>query len=116
MNSYNYFMGLSRNMPALNLSTPEEVALGLAERVRGLRLARAWTQEEIAQRAGITLASFRRFETTGLISLERLLKIALVLDSLPQFDLLFAAPPPTTLAELEKRPTRKRGRRRDAKA
>lgn len=102
-------------MLPFELRTPKEVAVALSQRVKTLRLERQWTQEEVAQRAGITLATYRRFETTGLISLERLLKIALVLDALPQFDKLFLQPPPTTLAELEKRETRQRGKRRDAK-
>lgn len=97
-----------------------EVARDLADRVKTLRLDRHWTQSELAQRAGIALPTYRRFESAGLISLERLLKIAVVLDALPEFERLFRQPLPSTLDELERRATRRRGtkraRRRDAKA
>ncbi|HEX7022097.1 MAG TPA: helix-turn-helix transcriptional regulator [Trueperaceae bacterium] len=87
----------------------------LAQRVKTLRLERGWTQDELAERAGVTLASYRRFERTGRIALERLLWIALALGSLKDFDILFQRPPAKTLDELEQREDRKKGRRRDAK-
>jgi transcriptional regulator with XRE-family HTH domain len=102
-------------MLPVELKTPKEVTTALAGRVRTRRLEREWTQEELAQRAGMTVATFRRFERTGLISLDRLVRIALVLDALPQFEALFRQAPVTTLAELEKQRGRRRGKRRDAK-
>ncbi|MBX3142716.1 MAG: helix-turn-helix transcriptional regulator [Trueperaceae bacterium] len=100
------------------MKSPKQAALDLAARVKTLRLERRWTQEELASRAGMTLATYRRFERTGLISLNRLLWIAAVFGSLDQFDQLFQQQP-TTLDEIEKREARnraQRGRRRDAKA
>ena len=79
-----------------------------------MRLHRGWTQQEMADRAGLTLATYRRFEHTGQVALERLLRIAVILDATAAFDQLFAFPPAQSLAELERRtrPTaRKRGRR-----
>ena len=104
-------------MLAVYLQTPRDIGLTLARRVKALRLERSWTQEELAERAAITLATYRRFERTGRISLERLLKLAVVLDARSGFDHLFVAGPATSLAELEqraRRPARKRGRRSDA--
>jgi transcriptional regulator with XRE-family HTH domain len=89
----------------------------LSRRVKQLRLERGWTHEEIARRAGLALATYRRFERTGSISLERLLKLALVLGALPAFGSLFVLPDPRSLAELQRRveqPLRRRGRRRTA--
>lgn len=106
-------------MLPLELQTPREIARTLATRVRTLRLHRGWTQQEAAERAGLTLASYRRFERTGSISLERLLKLAVMLNAYAGLDQLFAPPPARSLAELEKLDAltaRKRGRRRDAKA
>ncbi|HSU17218.1 helix-turn-helix transcriptional regulator [Longimicrobium sp.] len=98
------------------LRTPAEVARALAGRVRALRLQRGWTQQEMAERAGLTLATYRRFEHTGRIALERLLRIAVLLDAGAGFDDLFALPPARSLAELAERtqPSRKRGRRKRA--
>jgi transcriptional regulator with XRE-family HTH domain len=100
-------------MLPIELRTPAEVSRLLAGRVRALRLQREWTQQELAERAGLTLATYRRFEHSGRISLERLLRIAVVLDACGGFDQLFAVPPARSLAELAERaqPARKRGRR-----
>ena len=105
-------------MLPLALKTPTEMADLLARRVKQLRLERQWTHQEIAQRAGLALATYRRFERTGSISLERLLRLAMVLGALPAFGDLFVQPGPRSLAELEEleKPARKRGRRRDAQA
>jgi transcriptional regulator with XRE-family HTH domain len=99
-------------MLPVELKTPGEIGRLLASRVRALRLQRAWTQQEIADRAGLTLATYRRFERTGRIALERLLRIAVVLDACAGFDQLFTLPPAQSLAELAKRtrPGRQRGK------
>lgn len=102
-----------------DLQSPRELARTLAGRVKALRLERGWTQQETAERAGLTLATYRRFERTGRISLERLLKLAVVLDARGGFDHLFVAGPAGSMAELEQRvqrPARKRGKRSDAQA
>lgn len=78
-------------------------------RARALRIARGWTQEELAERAGVALDTLRRFERTGQIALERLVKLAVVLDAVRPLGELFAPPPAATLAELE-RPVRPRQR------
>jgi transcriptional regulator with XRE-family HTH domain len=101
------------------LQSPGEIARMLAKRIRTLRLDHGWTQQEAAERAGLALATYRQFERTGRTSLERLLKLAVVLDAREGFDHLFVRPPARSLAELEKQAepqTRKRGRRRDAEA
>lgn len=105
-------------MLPVELQTPGEIARLLAGRVRELRLQRGWTQQEMAERAGVTLATYRRFEHTGRIALERLLRIAVVLDARTGFDELFARPSARSLAELAERtqPTRQRGRRYRADA
>lgn len=74
---------------SLSLKTPQEVSLDLAMKARSKRLSLNLTQEGLAKRSGVTLPSLKRFERTGLISLESLLKIALALGALEDFDLLF---------------------------
>jgi transcriptional regulator with XRE-family HTH domain len=106
-------------MLPIELQSPREISLGLARRVKSVRLERGWTQEEVAERAGLAVATYRAFERTGRISLERLLKLAVVLDARSGFEQLFTPSPASSLAELEQRVergTRKRGRRRDAEA
>ena len=73
----------------------------------------------VGERAGLALPTYRVFERGGRISLERLLKLAVVLDARAGVDQLFAPGPARSLAELERRaerPSRKRGKRVDAQA
>ena len=96
-----------------SLETPEQVSRTLAARLKALRLARGWKQLTLAQRSGVSLASLRRFEESGKVSLQSLLDLAFALNRLGDFDALFQPPPAASLAELEaaeKGPTRKRGR------
>jgi transcriptional regulator with XRE-family HTH domain len=89
----------------------------LARRVKAFRLERGWTQQEVAERAGLALPTYRIFERSGRISLDRLLKLAVIFEARAGFDQLFAPKPVRSLAELERRverPSRKRGRRGDA--
>jgi transcriptional regulator with XRE-family HTH domain len=104
-------------MLPLSLLTPAEVARALAERVKTIRLQRGWTQREAAERAGLSIATYRQFERTGQISLERLLKVAFVLDTMDGFDALFPRPVPRSLFDVEQEAAsraRKRGKRRNA--
>ena len=84
----------------------------LAGRIKALRLLRGWTQNTLAKRAGVTAASYRRFETTGKASLELVLKIAHSLARLEEIDQLFQPPRAQSIEELERfaaKPKRKRG-------
>lgn len=96
-----------------SLKLPEQVATELAMRAREARLTRGFKQATLAERAGVSLGSLRRFETSGKVSLENLLKISFALHRLDDFDAVFARPRAKTLDELEtleKGVERKRGR------
>lgn len=95
----------------LSLDIPSEILLIIAKQARELRLEKNLTQEGLANRSGVSLASIKRFERLGKISLESLLKIALVLGVLDEFKLLFRKlEKPLSMAELLKEPKkRKRG-------
>ena len=96
----------------LTLTGPSDIAMALAGRIKALRLLRGWTQATLARRAGVTAASYRRFETTGKASLELVLKVAHAMSRLEEFDQLLQPPPARSIEELEQRttkPTRKRG-------
>lgn len=96
-----------------SLKTPEQTRRELAARARELRLAKGWKQMTLAERSGVSLASLRRFERTGKVSLDNLLKIAFVLHRLDDFDAVLQKPRASSLAELEaleKRSQRQRGR------
>ena len=73
-----------------NLRPPLELRLELAERARALRIARNLRQADLAERSGVTLASLRRFERDGEISLKNLMLIAIALNRAQDFDAVFA--------------------------
>ena len=98
----------------LQLHTPEEIGQQLARRLRELRLLTGWKQTTLAARSGVTLASLKRFERTGKISLESLLRICHALGRLDEFGQILQPPAARSLAELESRiskPLPRRGRR-----
>jgi len=75
------------------LQTPKDVRQGLAQRARSNRLHKNLSQEGLARRAGVSAGTIKRFEKTGHISIDSLLKIALVLDVLEDFSTLFKHDP-----------------------
>jgi len=94
------------------LYTPREIAIQIAERIREDRLGRRWTQAQLAERAGIPFMTYRLFERTGQISLERLLSIASALGRTTEWDDLFRPRVAQSLDELDPaRPVRRRGAR-----
>lgn len=71
-------------------STPDSVSKELAKRHKVLRKQLKLTQAETAERSGVSLGSLKRFESSGQISLESLLKLANLLNRLSDFDNIFA--------------------------
>lgn len=67
-------------MSAFVWETAEEMDQKLAERVRGIRKRRKISQEELSKQSGVSYGSIKRFETTGMISLLSLTRIAIALD------------------------------------
>lgn len=61
----------------------------IASKHKQLRKKQGLSQQELANRSGVSLGSLKRFETTGQISFESLLKLAQILNCLENFDALF---------------------------
>ncbi|WP_129666413.1 helix-turn-helix transcriptional regulator [Phytoactinopolyspora endophytica] len=98
----------------MSLLTRRDVARQLGERVRALRLRADMKIETLAEHAGVSEMTVRRFETTGRGSVDTLLKLALALGRLDEFAELLAPPSARTVDEFVARgtaPARKRGRR-----
>ena len=60
--------------------TPKEICLETARKAVLRRKALHISQKELAGMTGVSFASIRRFETTGQISFESLVKIAISID------------------------------------
>jgi transcriptional regulator with XRE-family HTH domain len=67
---------------------PSDVLIELAQKAKKLRKSKKMSQVDLSKRANLSLGSLKRFEQTGQISLESLLKIAFILGRLEEFDLL----------------------------
>ena len=72
-------------MLAINISTPKSIMQNLKDKFRQKRLSLNLTQEGLSNKSGVSLGSIKRFESSGEISFESLLKIALVLNCLDDF-------------------------------
>lgn len=78
---------------------PYEMRHQLAQRIKLLRKQKKYSQQELAERSNVSLGSYKRFEKSGQISLESLLRIAFILDRLDEFEKIFV---PNNLIEIEK--------------
>ena len=67
-------------------STPTQMQESLKSKFKSRRRAMKVTQAQLATRSDVSLGSIKRFESSGQISLESLLKVALVLECLGDFD------------------------------
>jgi transcriptional regulator with XRE-family HTH domain len=72
-------------MLSININTPDSVMQTLKENFKNKRLSSDLTQEGLANKSGVSLGSLKRFESTGQISLESLLKLAVILECLEDF-------------------------------
>ncbi len=66
--------------------TPNEMQLLLKDKLKKQRKSLKITQQRLADKSGVSLGSIKRFEQTGQISLQSLLKIAFVLECLEDFE------------------------------
>ena len=78
----------NNNLFLLN-KTPLSTLIDMAKKVRALRKQMGYSQAELALRSGVSLGSIKRFERSGQISLESLVKMAHLLDRLNDFDVVF---------------------------
>lgn len=69
----------------INISTPQSLMKLLKRNFKQIRLDLNLTQEYLSNKSGVSLGSLKRFERSGKISLESLLKLALVLECLEDF-------------------------------
>ena len=90
--------------------TPQNVLKNIALRVRFLRLERGWSQQELASRAAVRLATYQLFERTGKISLDRFYRIAVALQRAKEIEELFKPLPIRSIDELIPKPQRQRGK------
>lgn len=69
--------------------TPAATMKELAAKTQQLRKKNGISQLELSKRSGVSFGSLKRFETSGQISLESLLKLAYFFNRLEDFTLVF---------------------------
>jgi len=96
--------------------TPAKAKSKLAQNMRERRLAMNLTQARLSKRSGVALATLRKFEQSGAVSIDNLFKLMLVVGGLD--DLIKAsAPNPSNYNSIDdvlsgnESPKRKRGSR-----
>lgn len=98
------------------LMTPQAIQKQIADRLRERRLEKNLSQEGLSKLSGVSYASLKKFESTGEISLKSLIKIAVAMDMVMDFEKLFSEPKYSSMDELlliKKRKNRKRGTNHD---
>ncbi|NLI36409.1 MAG: helix-turn-helix transcriptional regulator [Bacteroidales bacterium] len=108
--------GINDNILSLIEKTPDLIMSGIARRVKQRRLEKEWTQKMLATKAGLSLPSYRRFESSGEISLRSLVMLAFALDMTDEFEALFNSKIYQSIDDIlnaEQRKQRKRGNRNE---
>ena len=66
--------------------SPKEIMILLSKNIIALRKQERMSQKELSERSGVAYASIRKFESTGIISLESVLKVCEALNRLTDFE------------------------------
>lgn len=100
---------------AFNFRNPGALLGALGERLRTLRLAKGWSQQELAERAGLAVSTLKQLEAKGEGSLQRLVRVAIALGVDGELRDLFARSQTMESIEAVKLSERQRAPRRKRK-
>ena len=87
-------------MIQLEQKTAPQIAEAIAKRLKKRRKERHFTQAELAKRAGVSFASYKRFEQKHEIAFDSLIKIAIALGCEKDFEQLFETRQFSSIEEL----------------
>lgn len=106
-------MNATDNIIRINAISSIDVCKSVAEKVKMRRLELNLTQEGLSLRSDVNIATYRKFERTGEISFHNLVKIALSLNLIDAFQLLFLQKQYQSINEVldNKGSRRKRGKK-----
>ena len=79
---------------------PGEIMRDVAAREKAVRKSRHLTQQQLADKASVSLGSLRRFEQTGQVSFDSLVAIMFALGCESELDALFARPAYSSIEEV----------------
>ncbi len=84
----------------LNQKTPNEIAKSLVEKIKHKRKKLKISQENLAEKSGVSLGSIKRFETKYEISLQSFIKISIALNLDDDFEKLFSSKTYASIGEI----------------
>ncbi|MDE1149895.1 MAG: helix-turn-helix transcriptional regulator [Azospirillaceae bacterium] len=90
-----------------DFTSPADTCKAIAARAREARLAANLSQEGLAERAGVSLGSLKRFERLGAGSLDLVVRVAIALRQEAAFEDLFKPPKFTSLDAMIAQPQRR---------
>jgi transcriptional regulator with XRE-family HTH domain len=64
---------------ALSQRNPTAIAKAVGDRLKEIRLAKGWTQEELSERSGVAVSTLKLLESKGMGSFQRLIRVAVAL-------------------------------------
>jgi len=96
----------------IGVRNPSQLIKQIGARLKRLRLSAGYTQEELAERAGVSVSTLKLLERTGKGSMQRLAKIAVVLNVDGELRTLFEESGVEDSMEAVARMDRKRAPRR----
>ena len=82
------------------MKTPETYMLQIAQRERVIRKKNKFSRADLSKKSNVSYGSLKRFEETGNISLASLVKIAIALDCVDEFETLFRARMPESIEDI----------------
>lgn len=97
-------------MISIEYKTPVQILQDIGLRAKSARLRDNMSRKTLAEKAGVSEASLKRFETTGQVSLSSLVQLLMALDRLAELDELLAEQTPRSVRELNDT-QRQRGRK-----
>lgn len=111
---YMDYINLKNHMSSIILDSPAEIAQSIGRRAKARRINLGLRQDQAAQKSGMSVATLKRFENTGVLPLDKVIRLAIVLDATEGLVQLFDADlVPSSLDEvLNAKPARLRAPRR----
>ena len=82
------------------LKAPETYMQQIAQRERVIRKKMKLSRADLSKRSNVSYGSLKRFEETGNISLASLIKIAIALDCIDEFESLFRTKKPESIEDI----------------
>ena len=80
--------------------TPDTYMLQIAQREKVIRKKENLSRAELSEKSNVSYGSLKRFEETGNISLASLIKIAIALDCIDEFENLFRTKKPESIEDI----------------